>query len=186
MNKKLITSCIAFAIIGLPIDIGIFLYVFILTDLMRSDIWRIAGFLIGGMFILTAYSVICNDLVCRMLCAKNKLIEDSAKSEYRIEKYVIRRWKQPSQAESRPKTNVLKNKRGRRSPTPLEDKIRVIKTWDNINRRLDPVTLEEFLASEFGTSGEKLNISKRTFYNWRSKFGHLINPEQTDASEREE
>ena len=183
MDKSQHTFCNALGIIGLFIGIGTFLQALMFSDIFGSGKWIIMGGLVIGLLILTRYSMVYKRLVCRIFCSKNKLLENTARSEFRIEKYVLRRWKPPITIESPPREATLKNRRGRRSPTPTEDKIRAIQKWNRLNQRIDPPTLDEFIAYEFGTTGGQLNVSKRTFYDWRKKFGHLIDQDETQQEE---
>ncbi len=172
MKKNIFIICIALGLVGLFVGAGIFLQILIFTDLLDPQTRRIVGILISVMFIISAYRVLPSK--------KSWENSDSGSPEARIEKYVIHRWKPPIQTQKPSKPKALQNRRGRRSNTPTEDKLRAIQKWDVISRGIDPVTLGEFLASEFGTTGGELNVSKRTFYNWRSQYGHLIHQDESN------
>lgn len=129
--------------------------------------------------LLFAYGTIRGNLVRRFLCGHTKPQDEIASTEFRIEKYVLRRWRsQPIGVENQSSPIPVTNRRGRRSDIPTEDKLRAIRKWEKISRSPDPIRLADFLASEFGTSGGKLNVPRGTFYNWRKKFGEHASREK--------
>ena len=123
--------------------------------------------------LLITFGTLRSNLVRRFLCGYPGSQEVDPAVEYRIEKYVLRRWKkQEERIENQSLPIPVTNRRGRRSDwPPTEDKIRAVRKWDRISKGPDPIRLEEFLASEFGTSGGELNVSTGSFYYWRRKFG---------------
>ena len=132
--------------------------------------------------LLVTFGTLRSNLVRRFLCGHPGSQEGVPAIEYRIERYVLRRWKrQPIGVETQSGPIPVTNRRGRRSDRPTEDKIRAIRRWDRISKGPDPIRLEEFLASEFGTSGGELNVSKRSFYYWRKKFGKQAGLKEDNA-----
>jgi len=128
---------------------------------------------------LFAYGSLRGNLVLRFLCSHTKPQDEITSPEFRIEKYVLRRWKrQPIGVEIQSGPIPVTNRRGRRSDIPTEDKLRAIRKWEKISQSPDPIRLADFLASEFGTSGGKLNVPRGTFYNWRKKFGEQASREK--------
>jgi len=142
----------------------------------------IAGVMSILVTLLLAFVILRYNLIHRFLCGRSVSQEGDPAIEYRIERYVLRRWKrQPIGVETQSGPIPVTNRRGRRSDRPTEDKIRAIRRWDRISKGPDPIRLEEFLASEFGTSGGELNVSKRSFYYWRKKFGKQAGVKENNA-----
>ena len=132
--------------------------------------------------LLITFGTLRSNLVRRFLCGYPGSQEVDPAVEYRIEKYVIRRWKKQEERIGNQSLPIhVTNRRGRRSDRPTKDKIRAIRRWDRISKGPDPIRLEEFLASEFGTSGGELNVSKRSFYYWRKKFGKQAGIKEDNA-----
>lgn len=131
------------------------------------------------VLLLFIYGTIRRNLVCRFLCGHTNPKNEIAPTEFRIEKYVLRRWNgELIGVETQSCPIPVTNRRGRRSNIPAEDKLRAIRKWDKISQSPDPIRLADFLASEFGTSGGKLIVPRGTFYNWRKKFGEQASREQ--------
>ena len=171
-NRKRI-FCITLVLSGLIASIWIVLRGLSLwLDVSLPDNQIIVGFMSILVPLLLAFGVLRSNLVCRFLCGHSGSQESIPSTEFRIERYALRRWKEQSiQTESQSGPIPVTNRRGRRSDKPTEDKLRAIRKWDRISKGPDPIRLEEFLASEFGTSGGELNVSTGSFYYWRRKFG---------------
>jgi len=165
--------CITAVLSGLITSIWIVLRGLSLKfDVSLLDNYIIVGFLSILVPLLLAFGTLRSNLIRRFLCGHSGSQESVPLTEYRIERYVLRRYKeQPNRSESQSLPISVTNRRGRRSDRPTEEKIRAIRKWDRISKGPDPIRLEEFLASEFGTSGGELNVSTGSFYYWRRKFG---------------
>ena len=176
--------CITLVLSGLIASIWIVLRGLSLRfDVSLLDNHIIVGFMSILVPLLLAFGTLRSNLVRRFLCDHSGSQESVPSTEFRIERYVLRRWKEQSiQTESQSLPIPVTNRRGRRSDRPTEEKIRAIRKWDRISKGPDPIRLEEFLASEFGTSGGELNVSKRSFYYWREKFGKQAGEKEDNAA----
>ncbi|MEW6406634.1 MAG: hypothetical protein AB1649_33045 [Chloroflexota bacterium] len=149
---------------------------------LLDDHW-IVGVISILVPLLITFSTLRSNLVRRFLCGHLGSQEVDPAAESRIEKYVLRRWKQQElDAENQSLPIPVTNRRGRRSDRPTEDKLRAIRKWDRISKGPDPIRLDEFLASEFGTSGGELNVSTGSFYYWRRKFGRQAGRGKDDTA----
>lgn len=150
---------------------------------LLDDHW-IVGVISILVPLLITFGTLRSNLVRRFLCDQPGSQEVDPELEFKIEKYVLRRWKkQEERNETQSLPIPVTNRRGRRSDwPPTEDKIRAVRKWDRISKGPDPIRLDEFLASEFGTSGGKLNVSTRAFYYWRGKFGKQAGKEEENAA----
>lgn len=171
MKKRKTLFCITLVICGLIIGILILFQTPIQAVTSRLENLWILGLLIAITFYILVYRVKCNKRISRWICKQTKSSSGIPKTGYRIEHYVLYWWKVSDSTEPQPTCITVKNRRGRRSDRPTEEKLRAIKKWDNISQGLDPVRLEEFLAAEFGTTSGELNVPKDTFYYWRRKLG---------------
>jgi hypothetical protein len=152
-------------------------------DVSLLDNHTVVGFMSILVPLLLAFGILRSNLVRRFLCGHSGSQGGVPSTEFRIERYVLRRWKEQSiQTESQSGPIPVTNRRGRRSDRPTEDKLRAIRKWDRISKGPDPIRLADFLASEFGTSGGELNVSKRAFYYWREKFGKQAGQEKDSAA----
>ena len=152
-------------------------------DVSWFDNHTVVGFMSILIPLLLAFGTLRSDLVRRFLCGHSGSQEGVPSSDYRIERYALRRWKkQEIGVESQSGPIPVTNRRGRRSDRPTEDKLRAIRKWDRISKGPDPIRLEEFLASEFGTSGGELNVSTGIFYYWRRKFGRQAGRGKDDTA----
>jgi len=181
-NRKHI-FCITLVLNGLIASIWIVLRGLSLWfDVSLPDNQIIVGFMSILVPLLLAFGTLRSNLVRRFLCGHFGSQESVPSTEFRIERYVLRRWKEQSiQTESQSGPIPVTNRRGRRSDILTEDKMRAIQKWEKISQGADPIRLSDFLASEFGTSGGKLNVPRGTFYNWRKKFGQHANQEKDDT-----
>lgn len=170
MKKRKTQFCIILAICGLTIGIWILFQILIQAVTSSSDILIAAGIVIASIFCLLALGVKHSKMISHLICKQTKSKPDIPRIEYRIERYVLY-WRNVSDStEPQPTLITVNNRRGRRSDRPTEEKLRAIEKWNTISQGVDPVRLEEFLASEFGTTAGKLNVPTGTFYYWRRKF----------------
>ena len=176
--------CITLVLSGLIASIWIVLQGLSLRfDVSLLDNHIIVGFMSILVPLLLAFGTLRSNLVRRFLCGHSGSQGGFPSTEFRIERYVLRRWKEQSiRSESQSPTIPVTNRRGRRSDRPTEDKLRAIQKWDRISKGPDPIRLADFLASEFGTSGGELNVSTGIFYYWRRKFGKQANQEKDDTA----
>jgi len=182
-NRKRI-FCITLVLSGLIASIWIVLRGLSLWfDVSWFDNHTVVGFMSILVPLLLAFGILRSNLVRRFLCGHSGSQESVPSAEFRIERYVLRRWKEQSiQTESQSGPIPVTNRRGRRSDRPTEDKLRAIQKWDRISKGPDPIRLADFLSSEFGTSGGELNVSTGIFYYWRRKFGRQSNQEKDDTA----
>ena len=152
-------------------------------DISLSDNHILIGFLSILVPLLLVFGTLKTNLVRRFLCGHSGSQEGVPATEFRVERYVLRRWKKQEVGGGSQSLPIpVTNRRGRRSDRPTEEKLRAIRKWDRISKGPDPIRLEEFLASEFGTSGGELNVSKRSFYYWREKFGKQAGEKKDNAA----
>ena len=73
----------------------------------------------------------------------------------------------PQETPAPEKTNG-QNGKSKRGPRRFsrERKVAARQKWEKLDRDLNPMTLEEFLEKEFGTTGGNLNVPRSTFYSW--------------------
>ena len=176
--------CITLVLSGLIASIWIVLRGLSLWfDVSLFDNHTVVGFMSILVPLLLAFGTLRRSLVRRFLCGHSGSQGGVPSTDYRIERYVLRRWKkQEHNVESQSPPIPVTNRRGRRSDRPTEDKLRAIRKWDRISKGPDPIRLADFLASEFGTSGGELNVSTGIFYYWRRKFGKQANQGKDDTA----
>jgi hypothetical protein len=126
----------------------------------------ITGISMAVIFLICSYLMVKNKLVCRYLCDGKKKTSPT----YRIEKYILRRWKNQNPIGEEFLSEKLVDTPGRRSRYSEKMKRQAIEKWDRIKRHPNGILLEEFLEAEFGISNGVLNVSKSTFYSWRRKL----------------
>jgi hypothetical protein len=51
-----------------------------------------------------------------------------------------------------------------------QEKLKALKKWDELDKSVTAISLEEFLKEEFGTDGDYLRVPKSTFHSWRQKL----------------
>jgi len=78
-----------------------------------------------------------------------------------------------------------KNRSGKKSSYSDVEKLHAIEKWDSRDTALYPITLEEFLANEFGVSGGVPNVAKSTFYTWRKQFRQYALNEENKKDTKE-
>ena len=96
----------------------------------------------------------------------------SAISEHTRELPVIVEKSKPTpRAETKQNTqNKKKNAKSKRGPRKYstDEKIAAYNEWQNLDRDLDPVTLEEWLDNRFGNDNGVLKVATSTFYSWKN------------------
>ena len=63
------------------------------------------------------------------------------------------------------KNNIKKSKRGRKTP-PDADKLKALQDWDEVDKSITNITLEQFLAQRF----KELYVATSTFHGWRDQM----------------
>lgn len=170
MRNNTMLFCMNIVICGLIVSIWIALSVTILGNYLFPKWYGTIRILTVMIFLASIYGSFRSKVVCRFICRQARDVKNESSPTYRIERYVIRRWKHQDIIEGEFSSLDLINTPGRRSRYPDERKRYVIEKWDKIKQSSHNIFLEEFLEVEFGTTNGVLNVSRSTFYSWRRKF----------------
>jgi len=176
MSKRKQLSYV-FAILLIGGFLGTLLYVIapIITEKLGSEIaWSAIG--------------LCLSLYAGLVLFLLEYITNRENLKGEFEQYVLRPWSHkiylysdhdsdpeildfPGSGGIKKKLNWRKSKRGRRSIYGDEVERRTVLKWEALDTRISPMTLEEFLVQEFGTSGGGTpKVPTTTFYGWRKKI----------------
>ncbi|MBC8506502.1 MAG: hypothetical protein H8D34_16695 [Chloroflexi bacterium] len=131
---------------------------------------------------------LCLSLYAGLVLLISEYISNQENLKGKFEQYVLRPWSYkiylssdhdsdpeildfPGLGGIKKKLPWRKSKRGRRSLHGTEVERRTVLKWEALDPSISPITLEEFLVQEFGTSGGGIpNVSTSSFYDWRKKF----------------